>query len=371
MFERGPSMKILLLGGTGAMGSHLIDVLTDRGDTVIVTSRSCNVSKGLVEYRQGNAKSIIFLNEIMKEQWDVIVDFMIYSEDEFRERLDLLLDFTSQYIFLSSARVYDGNQEELTESSARLLDSSIDYEFLSTKDYSLSKARQEDMLLSSNKRKWTIVRPYITYSEKRLQLGTLEKEDWLYRALKGRTIIFSKDINNHLTTLTYGLDVANGIANLINKPESLGEVYHITSGYEYKWSEILEIYLDVIEKRIGFRPSVIYQDLPDFLTWNPAKYQILYDRLFDRRFNCTKINNIINTEEFVDLQSGLRKCLNDFLDNPEFIRVNWKKEAQKDRFVNEKAALKEIIGIKQKFKYLVYRYFNMSRINSLFERMKV
>ncbi|MFC2145553.1 NAD-dependent epimerase/dehydratase family protein, partial [Actinomycetota bacterium] len=229
------------------MGSHLTKLLVDREGKVVVTSRSFNESKGLVEYRQGNAKNLDFLSDVLQEKWDAIVDFMVYSEDEFRDRIDLLLDSTSQYVFLSTARVYNESQEAMIEESARLLDSSSDHDFLATCEYSLSKARQEDILRSSNEKNWTIVRPYITYSEKRLQLGTLEKENWLYRALQGRSIVFSEDIKNHLTTLTYGLDVASGIASLINKPNSFGGTYHITNECACKWSDILDIYLDVLE----------------------------------------------------------------------------------------------------------------------------
>lgn len=349
-------MKILLLGGTGAMGSHLTNIISDRGDKVVVTSRNRNESKELVEYRKGNAKNLDFLSDVLQEKWDAIVDFMVYSADEFHDRIDLLLDSTSQYIFLSSSRVYNESKNAITEETARLLDSSLDHDFLAMSEYSLSKARQEDMLRSSNKKNWTIVRPYITYSEKRLQLGTLEKENWLYRALKGKTIVFSKDINNHLTTLTYGLDVAVGIASLINNSKSFGETYHITNESACKWSNILEIYLDVLEKKVGNRPKVIYQNLPDFLSWNPGKYQIIYDRLFDRKFDNTKINKFINTKEFVQVQIGLRKCLNTFLENPQFIGINWKNEAIIDRYAKERTPLKEITGFKQKIKYLVFRY---------------
>lgn len=350
-------MRVLLLGGTGAMGSHLTTLLSDRGDEVVVTSRSYQKSKELVEYRQGNAKDLDFLNIVLQGKWDVIIDFMVYSEDDFRERIDLLLDSTSLYVFLSSARVYNETLEDITEESVRLLNSTSDYDFLTTSEYSLSKARQEDMLSSSNKKNWTIVRPYITYSKERLQLGTLEKENWLYRAMNGRTIVFSEDIRDHWTTLTYGLDVANGIASIINNPNSLGQKYHITNKYSHKWGNILDIYLEILEENLGNRPKVIYQNLSDFLTWNPGKYPIIYDRLFDRKFDNTKINEIIDTKEFVDLKIGLRKCLNEFLSNPEFLSINWKNEALKDKFTKERTPLKEINGFKQKVKYLLYRYF--------------
>ena len=64
----------------------------------------------------------------------------------------------------------------------------------------LAKARQEDLLFNSGNNNWTIVRPYITYSENRFQLGIYEKEGWLNRALSGNDIIFSRDIGDCITT---------------------------------------------------------------------------------------------------------------------------------------------------------------------------
>jgi len=299
-------MKILLLGGTGAMGSHLTDYLSDKGHRVVVTSRSKYEGTEYVEYRQGNAKNKEFLMEILSEQWDAIVDFMVYTVEQFSERIDLLLGATSQYFFLSSARVYNESKEAITEESPRLLDASKDYEFLDTREYSLSKARQENILRSSKKKNWTIIRPYITYNEKRLQLGNLEKEEWLYRALHGRTIVFSEDIRDHITTLTYGLDVAAGIASLIQNQKALGETYHITNECSYKWGEILDIYLEVLEEKLGYRPKVVYQNLSDYQSWNTNKYQIIYDRLFDRSFDNTKINEFINTKDFAPIKIGLK-----------------------------------------------------------------
>jgi len=349
-------MRILLLGGTGAMGVHLTGILSDRGDKVVVTSRSQRESKGSVKYLKGNAKDINFLQKILKERWDAIVDFMVYSEDEFKKRVDLFLSSTLQYIFLSSARVYNDSSDPLIEISPRLLDSSLDTGFLETNEYSLSKARQEDLLCLSNYKNWTIVRPYITYGEERLQLGTLEKENWLYRALNGRSIVFLGDMKKHVTTLTYSLDVANSIAKLIGHQKSLGEIYHITGGQDRKWSDIINIYLDVLEGKLGYRPNIIYQDLPDFLEWNPGKYQIMYDRLFDRKFDNNKINKVVDTNEFVNVKDGLKKSLDSFLINPKFKQINWKSEAIKDRYAKEKTSLKEIMGLKQKIKYVVFRY---------------
>ena len=81
----------------------------------------------------------------------------------------------------------------------------------------------------------TVYCPYITFSEIRLQLGVFEKEDWLYRALHGRTIVFSNDIAEKYTTLTYAFDVVNAMVQLMGNDKAHGEVFHITSGNAARW----------------------------------------------------------------------------------------------------------------------------------------
>ena len=54
-----------------------------------------------------------------------------------------------------------------------------------------------------------------------MQLGVLEKEGVFYRALHGRSIVFSRDIADKITTMTWGHDVAEGIAAIVNQAEAL------------------------------------------------------------------------------------------------------------------------------------------------------
>jgi nucleoside-diphosphate-sugar epimerase len=348
-------MKVLVLGGTGAMGVHLVKLLAGNGAETFVTSRRSHTD-GKVRYIQGNAHDIGFLQTVLQEHWDAIVDFMVYTTSHFNERVHVLLGAASQYLFLSSARVYAGSEQPLTETSSRLLDVSQDREFLSTDEYSLAKARQEDILRNSGRTNWTIIRPYITYSESRLQLGVLEKEEWLYRALHGRTIVFSGDISSRTTTLTYGLDVAKGIMALIGNSMALGETFHITTEESHRWEAILGIYSEVLEKHLGHKPKVLLQNLEKFTECHPAKYQIVYDRLFNRQFDSSKIAQYMNTDSFTPSEEGLRSCLEKFLKSPGFGNINWKSEALKDRQTKEHTPLKEIPGPKQKIKYLIFRY---------------
>lgn len=348
--------KILVLGGTGAMGRNLVQLLAERGDMVSVTTRSSRQSSVSIEYIQGDAKDDSFLAPILAHKWDAIVDFMVYTTPVFQQRAPKLLAATTQYIFLSSARVYADSVEPIQEGSSRLLDSSSDSEFLATDEYSLAKARQEDILRQSGHKNWTIIRPYITYSEQRLQLGVLEKEGWLYRALKGRTIVFSQDIAIKLTTLTYGLDVATAIAALIGESRALGETYLITQREAISWREVLDVYLNVLEKYLGKRPKVLLLGLDDFSRCKRAEYQIKYDRLFNRTFNSSKVAGFVDVNAFISPEQGLTRCLKAFLENPQFLVIDWRSEAIKDRYCGEVASPKEIGHWKQKIEYLIYRF---------------
>ncbi|MBC7192800.1 NAD-dependent epimerase/dehydratase family protein [Marinobacter sp.] len=349
--------NILVLGGTGAMGAHLVQILAERGDKLSVTTRSPRQSSANIEYVQGNAKEASFLASLFTRKWDAIVDFMVYTTPVFEQRAPQFLAAADQYIFLSSARVYADSSQPISEESPRLLDSSEDSKFLATDEYSLAKARQENILHQSCRKNWTIIRPYITYSEQRLQLGVLEKEGWLYRALKGRTIVFSEDIASKLTTLTYGLDVAGAMAAIIGEPRALGEAYHITQRGAATWREVLNVYLAVLEKHLGKRPKVLLLGLDDFSRCKPAEYQIKYDRLFNRTFDSSKVAQFVDLQEFTSLEKGLTRCLEAFLEKPDFRAIDWHSEAIKDRYSGEMTSLREIGHWKQKIKYLIYRFF--------------
>lgn len=348
-------MRVLLLGGTGAMGHQLAGILAGNGVDVTVTSRSRPRQDGNVTYVQGNAQDLEFTRGVLSRGWDCIVDFMVYPTATFASRAELFLSSTSQYVFLSSARVFADSPTPIEENSPRLLDVSTDRAYLQTDEYALAKAREENTLVDSKYRGWTIVRPYITYGPDRLQLGYLEKELWLYRATKGRAIVFSKDVCQRLTTLTHGYDVSRGIAALIGNPAAVGEAFNITGADALRWGDILDLYLGVIEQKTGRRPRVVLQDLDGSVASYSNKPQIVYDRMYDRVFNPAKIDKFIDTSTFIKPKDGLRRCLETFLESPRFLDINWRYEAVRDRITNERAGFREMPTLKDRIRYSLAR----------------
>lgn len=355
MYNTKEKSRVLLLGGTGAMGRHLAEVLSSAGVDVTVTTRRDHPDAGAVHYVRGDAHDMAFLRPLLAGHFDAIVDFMVYNTGEFRLRYRELLAATPQYVFLSSARVYADRREPITEDAPRLLDVGEDEEYLKTDEYALTKARQEDLLRQSGSTNWTIVRPYITFSEIRLQLGVLEKEQWLWRALHGRTIVFSKDIAGHYTTLTYGLNVAQGIAALIGQPSACGKAFHITGSEAFLWSEILGIYTEVLTETTGRCPNILLLGQAVNLRYPDAQYQVRYDRLYDRRFDNSGIGRYTDASLFLPVREGLKACVREFVRHPRFNAISVRREALYDRMTGEWAKPREMSSFKEWMKYLVFR----------------
>ena len=350
-------MEILLLGGTGAMGVPLVELLSERNDILLyVTSRSEKASKGNVNYIKGNAKDYSFLESLLRKKYDAIIDFLVYTTEEFKNRLQLILEHTNQYFFFSSARCYAETNGLITEDSPRLIDVCKDEIYLATDEYGLAKGREEDILRSCELKNWTIIRPYITYNSQRIQLGVYEKENWLKRALEGRSVIFPSDIADRQTSLTYGPDVAKVIARLIGNEKAYGETFHITTSETHTWREICEFYVSEIQKITEKKINVVYPENSEGLqrVWNP--WQIKYDRLYDRTFDNTKIESVIGNFEFQPTFSGLSKCLKDCCDSPRWLSMNWGYEAWCDRQSKELTSIFKIKGFRNMAGYVKRRF---------------
>lgn len=314
------SKKVLVLGGTGAMGRYLVPELLKLGYEVDAVSLDDVKSeiKGL-NYIIGNAKQKDFLLELLYKKYDGIVDFMTYSTAEFEEIYKEFLNNTKHYLFLSSCRVF-ADAPPITEDSPRLLDVSEDEEFLSTEDYALYKAKQENMLNFSGYKNYTIIRPATTYSTGRLQLVTLEAATLVYRMQAGKTIILPEEALDCQATMTWGGDVGKMIALLLFNEKAMGESYNVATAEHHSWREIIEMYNEICPIKYITVSAMEYIDIiADGADW--AKYQLIYARMFNRITDNTKIlkDTGMKQEELMTLREGLRFEYENCRD------FNWKK----------------------------------------------
>lgn len=303
-------MKVLVLGATGAMGRYVVPKLLERGHTVdAVSIDDVTSTDKRLRYIKANAYDISFMKELLKEKYDGIIDFMIYNTAKFADRFELLLGSTDHYIYLSSYRIYANEEHPIVETSPRLLDVSKDKKFIETEDYSLYKARGENILRSSAFNNWTAIRPAITYSSFRYQLVTLEALVNIPRARRGVPVLLPEEALNVEGTMSWGGDVAEMIVRLLFNEKAKREIYTVATSEHRKWKEVAEFYRDIIGLEYVPVDTETYLRCftPDRSIAPTARYQLEYDRLFDRIIDNTKVLEAtgLKQSDLMPLHKGL------------------------------------------------------------------
>jgi len=311
--------KVLILGATGAMGQYLVPLLAEMGhhiDAVSLDEVDNNIPN--VTYIKANAKDPDTLQDLLGRHYDGIVDFMLYNTGDIPRYLPRLLDGTAHYIYLSTYRIYDNKEHPVRETSPRLLDASEDVLLRNSDDYSVYKARGENVVRASSRRNWTIVRPAITYSLKRYQLVTLEAPNTVGRAFAGKAVVLPEQAKNIRATLSWAGDVAQMLARLLFNDKALGEAFTLSTAEHHSWEEIAAYYQDIC----GLKP--VWADKEDYIRilnpdshYRPTRWQLEYDRLFDRIMDNSKVLSAtgMKQENLAPLYDGLaqeiRRCPRD------------------------------------------------------------
>ena len=301
--------KVLVIGGTGAMGIYLVPELLRLGfkvDVVALVHPESDTPD--LTYIKVNALDIEKMRELIKAEYDAILDFMVYNTKELMNLFfPMYLAACSHYIYLSTYRVYADEEHPIKETSPRLIDVSKDEVLLKSGDYCIYKAEGEDILKARPEKHWSIIRPAITYSQRRFQLITYEMDIVIRRMMEGKVIPIPDSAIDKQATMSWGGDVGRMIARLVLNPGTFGEAYSACTAEHHTWREIAEMY-----KRIGgLKYTVVDTDTYiNFFKWHPLypRQQLIYDRCFDRIMDNTKILNATGMKQFelMSLEEGLR-----------------------------------------------------------------
>ena len=254
--------------------------------------------------------------QITETRYDVILDFMSYKLPQFKLRAPLFLENTDQYMFLSSCRVYANEEVPVKETSPRLMDVSKDEEYLKLyeTEYSLFKAAEEDVLIHSGRKNWTIILPATTYSTGRAQLVTLEAGTFVHRALTGKPVAIPEEVRDTPATLSWAGDVGVMIARLAGKEEALGEKFIAATAEYNTWGRIAEIYKELLGLEYEWVDKETYLKImsPKREYISPyTRYQLEYARMFNRITDNSKILRAtgMKQEELMSFYDGMKKEL--------------------------------------------------------------
>ncbi len=300
--------KALLIGGNGAFGVYLTQELLGMGWNVDVVCYETAISVSpALRYLTHNGKDYEYMSELVKNEYDTIVDFMIYpTVAEFAPFGKLYLESTKHYVFLSSYRVY-ADACPITEESPRLLGIELPSDFVKEYEYSIYKAETEDFIRDSGYTNWTILRPSITYSKRRFQLTIFEADVFVWRMRRGKTVLLPESAMNVQGTLSWAGDFGKAVARLLLNPSAYQEAFTVGTTEHYTWREIADLYKEIG----GLRYEIVDTNafLQNIYQNNPySKQQLLYDRCFNRIIDNSKLLAVtgLKQTDYMQLKNGLR-----------------------------------------------------------------
>lgn len=293
--------KVLLIAGGGTLGTYTAEELLRLGHAVDVICLEDKVSDNEnLTFYQANA-TLEYLTELFaKTHYDGIVNFIHYKNyKDYIPYHALLSQNTDHLIFLSSYRVYADLEHPITENAPQLIDViQDDPEFHEKEDYALSKSRAERFLADNPYPKnWTVVRPVISFSERRFDINMISKDEVVVAAKSGTPLEIPQEVKN----LTAGLDWAGNsgklIANLLFKEECIGEAYTISSAPNLTWGEVTEIYTDLLGVQFKWVPA----------NYPSNKWHWKYDRIYDRKIDNTKVLKAtgLTSADFKTIREGV------------------------------------------------------------------
>ncbi len=242
-------MKVLFIGGTGVISSACTELAVQQGIDLYLLNRGRTerAVPQAVKYLYGDINDPAVAEVLADHRWDAVVDWIAYMPDHVQRDIDLFNGRTGQYIFISSASVYQTPPSNLPVKESTLLDNPY-------WEYSRDKIACEELLVKAYRDEqfpMTIVRPSHTYDPSKIPL--FGGYTTLHRMIQGEKVLVYGD-GTSLWTLTHHKDFAKGFVPLLGNSRAVGEAFHITSDEWLNWNQIYEI----MGQAMGVKPRLVH-----------------------------------------------------------------------------------------------------------------
>jgi nucleoside-diphosphate-sugar epimerase len=245
------ALKILFIGGTGVISSACAPRVLAAGHDLAVLNRGTTHSRPLpseVEQITADVRDTEAARAALAgREFDVVVDFVAYTADQVNSDVDSFAGRTGQYVFISSASVYQKPPRRLPVTESTPLHNPY-------WQYSRDKIACEDLLTVAYRDRGfpvTIVRPSHTYDRTSMPIdGGWTQID---RMRRGLPVLVHGD-GTALWTLTHHADVAKGLVGLLGNTRAIGEAYTITGDDVLTWNQIFTI----LGHAAGVEPHLVH-----------------------------------------------------------------------------------------------------------------
>ncbi|GJQ64170.1 MAG: hypothetical protein SCALA702_32230 [Melioribacteraceae bacterium] len=311
-------MKVLFIGGTGNISSSVSRLCVEKGFELYLLNRGISGDEIPGTTRiAGDINNPLSVNSILGDHlWDVVVNWIAFTEADIIRDFNLFKDRTKQYIFISSASAYQKPIQThiITESTP------LENPYW---EYSRNKIACEQKLNELYNRyefPITIVRPSHTYDTIiPFSIAGSNGYTIIDRIEKGKKVIIHGD-GTSLWTITHSKDFATGFAGLLGNSKAIGEAYNITSDEVLTWNQIYTY----IANAVNAEANIIHI-ASDFICSIEKSFtgSLLGDKSESAIFDNSKIKSLV--PEFrtsIPFREGIKNTINWFEADPKRKIIN-------------------------------------------------
>jgi nucleoside-diphosphate-sugar epimerase len=280
-------MNVLFVGGTGVISSACARLALSRGVDLTFLCRGKTARHPVppgVRVLQADVRDADSTRAALGDRrFDVVVQWVGFLPSQVELDIELFRGRMGQYVFISSASVYQTPPSRLPVTESTPLRNPF-------WQYSRDKIACEERLIQAYRSEGfpvTIVRPSHTYDRGLLPVhGGWTMID---RMRRGLPVPVHGD-GTSLWTLTHHEDFAHPFVGLLGRGEAIGDSFHITSDEVLTWNQIYE----TLGRAAGARPTLVHvpSDLIAALDpeWGAG---LLGDKAHSMVFDNTKIKRLV------------------------------------------------------------------------------
>jgi nucleoside-diphosphate-sugar epimerase len=339
-------MRVLFIGGTGTISTAISRRVLEEGIELYLLNRGSRnaVLPGVREIRCDIGDEMDASARLRDMSFDVVVDFIAFRPNQVERDYRFFKDRTGQYVFISSASVYQKPlaNPRVTESTP-LSNPFWQYarDKIACEDFLVRKYREEGFPV-------TIVRPSHTYDERSVPLGVHGRNgSWqvIKRIIEGKPVLIHGD-GTSLWTMTHNSDFARAFTGLMRNVHAIGEAVQITSDETVTWNQVYEVLASAVD-----RPLKSVHVASSFLAQIGRDYDFAGSLIGDKAnsliFDNSKLRRLVpGFSAQVRMDQGVHATVRNILANPELQREDPEFDAFCDRVVSiRERAIAELRGV--------------------------
>ena len=312
-------MKVLFIGGTGTISSGCLLPALEKGHELFVFNRGLHapeLPRGIVHIK-GNARNKDDMIKLASgRRFDVVVNWIGFTVNDVALDLEVFGGKVSQYIYISSASVYQKPPNHYLVTESTPLGNPFN-------EYSRNKIACGEFLMKAYRETGfpaTIVRPSHTYGVNiPSNLPGVVDYTLVERMRAGKEVVVHGD-GESLWTMTHNSDFAVAFTDLIGNMRTIGEAYHITSDEVLSWNQIFKI----TARECGGTANIVHMPSGFIYSVNPkAGTPLLGDRAYSIVFDNTKIKRVSpQFQAKVSFAEGVRRAVAYYESHPEKKTIN-------------------------------------------------